>query len=269
MQPAPQPRPLHLALPLMYVAPNRLLAFGHAEVASLDRFEEIRRVAESHGAKTLLQYVIANPRNHGFTGTFVIDLSSTPVDAQQLARAMQARLGITALQISAASCGVTAVEPGRLDVAGTPVIAIARDFIGSTHRRLVESFGHQAELSLYQAGEEAGRQAGAAVPPLVRQLGCDLTPQLIRERFHDLQVFGWATVVSLRVDDRFAGDALLADDFEAGAWRGQARASECHWIRGFIAGALSSLEGHPFEVTEPECQAKGDTYCRMVFRPSA
>jgi predicted hydrocarbon binding protein len=267
MQPSPRPGPIHLALPLMYVAPNRLLAHGYAEVASLDRFEEIRQGAEARGARMTLEYVTANARHDGFTGTFVLDLSSAQVGAQQIARDLQARPGITTLQIGSPRCGLTAAEPGELDVAGTPVVVIARDFVGSTHRRLVESFGHPAEEALYLAGETAGRQAGASVPPLVSQLGSSLTPELIRERFRDLQVFGWATVVSLRVDEQFVGDALLANDFEATAWHGQAGASACHWIRGFIAGALSSLEGHPFEVTEPECQAKGDAYCRMVFRP--
>jgi predicted hydrocarbon binding protein len=58
---------------------------------------------------------------------------------------------------------------------------------------------------------------------------------------------------------------LLADDFEAGAWNGQATTAVCHWMRGFLSSALSSLAGHALLVSEPECQAKGNPYCRMVF----
>ncbi len=67
-----------------------------------------------------------------------------------------------------------------------------------------------------------------------------LTPLLlIRERLYDLQVFGWATVLAPRVDDRFQGEARLVDTFEATTWNGQATTSTCHWIRGFLTGALS------------------------------
>lgn len=68
------------------------------------------------------------------------------------------------------------------------------------------------------------------------------------------------------VDNQFIGEALLADNFEVGAWQGRATSSVCHWIRGFLSGAASSLAGHALRVSEPECQAKGDPHCRMVFQ---
>ncbi|HEX6820101.1 MAG TPA: V4R domain-containing protein [Ktedonobacterales bacterium] len=143
---------------------------------------------------------------------------------------------------------------------------MARPFLGETHKRLLEALGDQASTVLFQSGESAGRLAASGVPALVADLGLPLSPELIRQRFHDLQVFGWATIVALRVDDQFVGEALLADDFEAMAWHGQSTTSVCHWIRGFLSGALSSLTGHALRVSEPECQGKGDQHCRMVFQ---
>lgn len=166
----------------------------------------------------------------------------------------------------APSSGLVGLEKDHLSMAGTPVVVIARPFLGETHKRLLESMGDRAGEVLLQAGEAAGKMAASGVPALVAGLGLQLSPQLIRQRFYDLQVFGWATVVALQVNDQFVGEALLADDFEAAAWQGKATTSVCHWIRGFLTGALSSLTGHALKVSEPECQAKGDRYCRMVMQ---
>lgn len=119
---------------------------------------------------------------------------------------------------------------------------------------------------LFQAGQDAGKLVAAGVSALVATLGLQLTPQLIRQRFRDLQVFGWATVLALNVDDRFVGEALLTDDFEAGAWQGRATTSVCHWLPGFLSGAASSLAGHALQVSELECQAKGNPQCHMIFQ---
>ena len=71
------------------------------------------------------------------------------------------------------------------------------------HKLLIESLGDWAATTLFEAGERAGQLAAASMPVLVATLRLHLSPQLIRQRFYDLQVFGWATIIALHVNDQF------------------------------------------------------------------
>lgn len=126
----------------------------------------------------------------------------------------------------------------------------------------------QADPQAQPPHQAATATHGYCAAPLTRRrVRARRQPRLGRgDPVYDLQVFGWATVVALRVSDQATGEALLADDFEAAAWQGKATTSVCHWIRGFLTGALSSLTGHALKVSQPECQAKGDRYSRMVLQ---
>lgn len=257
---------IDLQLPLMYVAPHRSLSTVYLHADALERFDAIRRALEPLGVTVSLSYTYRDPTSQQFAGVLVLDHTDASEPPDMIQAALTGVEGVTALGAQGPSSGLAAFERNQLNVAGTPVVAMARPFLGDTHKRLIESLGEQAAAVLFQSGESAGKLAASGVPALTATLGVQLASPLIRQRFYDLQVFGWATVVELRVDDQFAGEALLADDFEATAWNGQATTSVCHWIRGFLTGALSSLTGHALQVSEPECQGKGDRYCRMVMR---
>lgn len=268
MQRAPRPSPVELQLPLMYVAPNRSLTYGYAYADDLNGFDELRQAAEADGVSTKLVYAYSDPQTNRFFGTFVLDLTDAKVNLSQITRKLDSLRGVDVVSLGTPECGLASAEKSLLQAAGTPVIAIARAFIGGTYRRLVEAQGASMETQLFQAGDWAGRHGAAGLPPLVTGLGLQLSPQLICRHLRDLQAFGWASVVSLHADDQLSGEIVLSDDFEAAAWQGQASSAKCNWIRGFITGVLSSLEGKPFEVSETQCQARGDAHCRMVFKPS-
>lgn len=267
MQGNPQAQPLlELSLPLMTVAPHRTLSVAYVHAAAPDRFEAIRSTLADVGVSLAMLYTYQEPSQQGYLGVLVLDLSNAQESPDQITAALRQVSGVNVRAAEAPASGLIALEKNRLDVAGTPVVVIARPFLGETHKLLLESLGEQAAKLLEQAGESAGKLAASGVPALVGNLGIQLSPQLIQQRFYDLQVFGWATVVALHVNDQFHGEALLADDFEATVWHGQAHSSVCYWIRGFLAGAVSSLTGQALRVSEPECQAKGDRYCRMVMQ---
>lgn len=266
MQAKPQKQPVDLQLPLMYAAPHQLLSSMDVRTDTLGRYHEIETVVNAAGISVRLLYTYWDPHEQRFVGAAVLDFTHSSTSTDQVARTLSQLPGVDVRQIGEPNCGLAALEKDRLQAVGTPVVVMARQIISDTYKLLVEGRGAPVEALLFQAGEKAGRQAAAGVPALVASLGTQLNPQLLRNRFFDLQVFGWATVVALRVDEHFIGEALLADDFEAVAWQGQASSSQCHWIRGFLTGALSSLTGTSLSVTEPDCQAKGDQYCRMIFR---
>lgn len=267
MQPNPQSQSLlDMHLPLMYVAPHRSLNTAYVRAAALEHFDVIRRALEPLGVTLPLLYTYRDPTQQQVVGILVLDHTDASESPDMIRAALTGVIGTTLLGVQEPSSGLAAFAKNQLNVAGTPVAVVARPFLGETHKQLIESLGDQASQVLLQAGESAGKLAASGVPALTTTLGVQLSPQLIAQRFYDLQVFGWATVAALRVDDQFAGEALLADDFEASAWNGKATTSVCYWIRGFLTGALSSLTGHPLQVSEPECQGKGDQYCRMVFQ---
>lgn len=267
MQPNAQVQPLlDLQLPLMYVAPHRSLSTVYLRADALEPFDVLRRALEPLGVTVSLLYTYRDPAQQQFVGILVLDQTDASEAPDVIRAALTGVSGAVVLGIFGPNLGLAAFERNQLNAAGTPLVAVARPFLGDTHKRLTESLGDQAATVLLQAGEGAGKLAASGVPALTTTLGVQLATPLIRQRLYDLQVFGWATVVALNVDDQFVGEALLADDFEATAWHGQASASVCHWIRGFLTGALTSLTGHALQVSEPECQGKGDRYCRMVLR---
>lgn len=254
-----------LNLPLMVVAPHRTLSSAYVSTDTLDRFDALRRAGEALNVTLALLYTYWDSTKQRFFGALILDHTNSHASPDRITAALAQVPGVVVLGAAEPSQGLAAFEKNHLSVAGTSLVVVARVFLGSTHKLLVESLGDRAATALFEAGERAGQLAAAGVPSLVGTLGLQLSPQLIRQRFYDLQVFGWATIIALQVDDQFTGEALLGDDFEAVAWNGQATTAVCHWIRGFLSSALSSLTGHALQVSEPECQAKGDPYCRMVF----
>ncbi len=266
----PQPVPpsgqiLDLNLPLMVVAPHRTLSSAYVSTDTLARFDAIRQAGEALNVTLTLLYTYWDPSQQRFLGALMLDHTNAREAPDRITAVLAQVPGVVVLGAAEPSQGLAAFEKNHLSVAGTSVAVMARPFLGNTHKLLIESLGDRAATALFEAGELAGHLAAVGVPPLVATLGLQLSPQLIRQRFYDLQVFGWATISALHVNDQFTGEALLADDFEAGAWNGQATTAVCHWMRGFLSSALSSLAGHALQVSEPECQAKGDPYCRMVF----
>lgn len=256
-----------MQLPVMYVAPHRSIAYGYAHASDMAAFETIRKTAQEDGISLSLLYTYLAPDRNDYFGAFVLDLTSAKADGSGLAEKIGRLPGVERVLVRGHHQGLAAAEQQQLEVAGAPVAIFARDIIGDTYRRLGEAMGAEAEAILWEVGVAAGRRAASGVSGLVRTLELSLSPQLVQERLRDLEVFGWARVIAVRVEDDLAGEALLADDFEAAAWDGAATSAKCYWLRGFIAGVLETLQNKPFEVTESECQAKRDPYCRISFGP--
>jgi len=263
-----QRQPTKIQLPIMYLDPGQSLTYTYVYADEWATFDRLRQEAEVNGTSLKLQYAYFDSERNKYFGVLVLDSTACREGLERVVESLKRQPGVEVVDVEHTGNGLAASEKHVLEVVGTPVVVFARAIIGATYRQLVETQGAQMEALLFRLGEAAGEMAASGVPALASTLGVTLDAQLLRERFHDLQVFGWGEVVSLQAAEDFSGEALLNDDFEAAAWQGQADSAKCHWLRGFITGALSTLRGRPFEVAEPECQAKGDAYCRMVFRPS-
>jgi len=258
---------LDAQLPIMYVAPHRSLSTLYLSASSIERFELLRNDVEALGVTIALLYTYRDDtQQYPFIGMLVLDHTNTQTTPDRINTAVSQVPGISVLNSTPPSSGLVAFERNTLNLAGTPVAVMAQRFLGDTHKLLIESLGDRAATVLFQAGESAGKLAARGVPALVSSFGLQLTPRLIQQRFLDLQVFGWARIAALDVDDQFVGHTLLTDDFSVAPWEGKASSPVCHWLRGFLTGSVSSLTGHSIQVSEPECQAKGDPHCRMTFR---
>jgi len=234
-----------LALPLIYIAPQRVLSRVYVSADSLDRFDTIRQTATAQGMSVSLLYTYFDAAQKRYVGALILDQTGTHAATPAAANLLASLPGVQVLAAGGPSAGLIGLEQDHLNVAGTPVVVMARPFLGATHMHVIQTFGDPGAKLLFQTGENAGHTAASGVPDLVKSLGLQLTPALIRERLYDIQVFGWGTVAALQVDDRFVGDVLLSDDFEATAWQGKATTSVCDFIRGFLTGALSSLTATP------------------------
>ncbi len=268
MQRQPLEKPVVLQLPIMYRDPGRSLTYVYLYVDNLEIFDRIRKGVGADGISCKLLYTYYESGRNKYFGALVLDSTSARISLAQEMKDLDRMPGVEIIDTGETGNGLAASHKHLLQVVGTPVAIFARELIGNTYRQLVEAQGAQMEVLLFRIGESVGRHAASGVPSLANALGVKVDPQLLRQRFYDLQVFGWGEVVSLQATDDFSGEVLLNNDFEATAWHGKANSPKCNWLRGFLTGALSTLQGQQFDVTEPECQAKGDAHCRMLFRPS-
>src|SRR5579883_2657685 len=266
MQRAPREQPIELQLPLMYMAPGCTLAYGYAQVDNISRLTDLREKIEGEGIALRLLYAYTDRTGNKAFGIFVVDLSMSQCDVRQVASKLKRLPGMRSVEIQNPTCSLAALQNSFPRVVNEPVVTIGRELIGGTHKGIIDALGDSGETILYLLGREAGHRAASGIPNLLKSLGLALTPELIRERFNDLRVFGWANIVALRINDEFCGDVLQSEDFEAMAWDGKAPSPTCHWLRGFLEGSISTLTDQILKVSEPDCQAKGDRYCKMIFQ---
>ncbi|KXA99094.1 hypothetical protein AKJ47_02480 [candidate division MSBL1 archaeon SCGC-AAA261G05] len=77
---------------------------------------------------------------------------------------------------------------------------------------------------------------------------------------------GWAELDFETVDlDRGRGRIVAADCFEA---KGYEESTEpiCHFLRGYLSGALSHVTGSELVLEEEQCIAAGDRTCQFVLK---
>jgi predicted hydrocarbon binding protein len=260
-------RLLPLELPLMYVAPQRSLTYLYAEVDDISALDRLQRALPGGSGALRASYWYRLPDSPNLLAVLTVDLTEAAEDATETLRQLTAVPGVHDVRRAGSGLGLAASEHHRLQVAGTPIVVMAREVLGGVFK----SFAGKVETeSIYQTGVEMGRLAGSAVPPLLERLGRPLTLDLLRERLLDFQVFGWAEQVRrVAVQESLHGEIELEKTFEAAPWQGKATESTCHFLRGFTVGVFSFAYHRDFASAEDQCQGKGDAICRISFQPSS
>ena len=259
-------------LPLMYVDPHRKLATVTAYLDDLSVLDRLRGVTQGSGTSLKLLYLYQQPSVGRFLAAWAVNTTdagspaSAPPNPADVLQRLSAIPGLDIVDAKPPASGLAALEHHQVQVVGVPMIVMAKEVIGGAFKSFTEAAGHETVLN---TGEQMGRLATSAVPPLLEQLGLPLTKELLQQRVMDFQVFGWSTVRQVSLNDALQGQIELAGTFESLPWNGQASTATCNFIRGFTAGVFTTAFNRRFTSAEPECQGKGDPVCRIKVQPAS
>ncbi len=266
------PEPVPFDLPLMYVDPHRTLATVTAYLDDLSVLDRLRDDTRGSGASLKLLYLYQQPPGGRFLAAWTVDTTdagssaTTTVNPAEILQRLSAIPGLDIVNAAPPASGLAAFEHFQVQVVGVPMTVMAKEVIGGAFRSFAQAAGHEEVL---RTGEQMGRLAASAVPPLLERLGLPLTKDLLQQRMMDFQVFGWASVRNVSLNDALQGEIELTGTFESTPWQGQASEPTCDFIQGFTAGVFAAAFGRRFASAEPECQGKGDPVCRIVLQPMA
>jgi predicted hydrocarbon binding protein len=141
-------------------------------------------------------------------------------------------------------------------------VIFSLDSFANVIRSLQSTFGSGAGFALFRMGKGAG----------------EFRARVLREKFHlidpklaistaiDLATsFGWGNLVLQEFDYNKKRVAIVIHDlFECSALKGFDHEPMGHYMRGACTGLLSVLMDTPMTVTETDCIARGDSYCRFA-----
>ncbi len=266
------PEPVPFDLPLMYVVPHRTLVTVTAYLDDLSVLDRLRDDTRGSGTSLKLLYLYQQSPGGRFLAAWTVDTTdagsaaTSVTNPAEILQRLSAIPGLDIVNAAPPTSGLAAFEHVQVQVVGVPMVVMAKEVIGGAFRSFAQVAGHEEVL---RTGERMGRLAASAVPPLLERLGLPLTKDLLQQRIMDFQVFGWATVRNVSLNDALQGEIELSSTFESTPWDGQASASTCVFIRGFTAGVFATAFDRRFESAEPECQGKGDPVCRITLQPMA
>ena len=151
----------------------------------------------------------------------------------------------------------------HLTLAGGRAIILRKPIYEGFIKGFRERFGQVASSFLYHIGFEAGRKAYKSHLRIVSEAhrGVEKIIPFARELFKQI---GFGILEFTKVD--FLNKTALIrvrNSFECELFK-ETGMAESHFIRGLIAGFMSSLFGIKVDAEETKCVAKGDPYCEFV-----
>jgi bacteriochlorophyll 4-vinyl reductase len=134
-------------------------------------------------------------------------------------------------------------------------------------KRLEQVFFPSAALIiLYEGGKACGEFSAKQMMNQLRSSVEDLLQAIARRK----EAEGWGTITFQNLDVEGShphGRIIVQDSFEARGY-GPSTTPICHFLRGYLAGALSAIltpraRRHKVELVETKCAAKGDEHCEF------
>jgi len=132
---------------------------------------------------------------------------------------------------------------------------------GKAFGRLFDIFGSGAVTIIYQMGRESGMSKAEKVMREYGLKGVDALRVILKERVAK----GWC-IPEIEVFNEKKNEAVIKvyELFECLPFKGKLKEPRSHLARGYIAGVFKAIFGVDCMVTETECLAKGDPYCRFI-----
>ena len=124
----------------------------------------------------------------------------------------------------------------------------------------VEQHDALAGEKIFSGGLAGGRLSGRG---FAQQMG--LTPRQMVDFMLEMGCqIGWGRFVLEELKE----DRLVVKAFNSpfAVAHSPAKHGVCHLIRGVFAGVAETILGGQIEAIEEECLAKGDEYCRFIFK---
>ena len=132
-------------------------------------------------------------------------------------------------------------------------------------KRLEQIFSSSAvSVMLYEGAKACGERSAER---LRNQLGMNVV-DLLNAFARMKETEGWGKIEFRDfVFSDVHGRVIVRDSFEAKEY-GKSHTSICHFIRGYLAGALSTILNAEIGLIETKCAAKGDDYCEFQIQRS-
>ena len=147
-------------------------------------------------------------------------------------------------------------DEGEWRIAGSDWLLMSGSTLRSWAKVTEQILGSSSKAVMYAAGTNAGEQFAKTL----RRDGLN-----DEELKYALEVFmtngGWGKV---RAELNFQDQIAVIRIHNSVTTRGtKAEEPVCHYISGYIAGALSVIFGKKIDCVETSCKAKGDAFCEF------
>jgi len=255
-------------LPVVYVMPGRRLVEIVIEVR--ERAGIIADVSEVISSNNInILYLLAN--SDGLKGRliFFLDVTDSRISLSELKDIVKSKPYTISVDLWKPS-----VDGVIYDTLCFPTLVHGfKSFIirYETFSSIIEEFrkrmGEGATVIFYHLGYYSGYTYAEYVKKLLEPLSLSLE-EVVKVAFDLDRGFGDFNpeIVSLNID---RGEATIRvyDSYEVELIRGKMNKPSCQYVRGEIAGTLSSLMGRELIALEEKCIAKGDEYCEFHIKP--
>ena len=138
-------------------------------------------------------------------------------------------------------------------------LVLGADELSLVYEKIKEIYGSGGEAFLYHIGYTLGETSGN------KYRGRKINEDFIREDVLAFQAYGWGIPEVINVDLEKPEIIIRFHElFESKYARGKTR-SNCHFVRGYLAGLFTKFLDKKMFAIETKCVAKGDPYCEFLI----
>jgi len=139
-------------------------------------------------------------------------------------------------------------------------LVLGADELGLVYEKIKEVYGSGGEAFLYYIGYTLGETSGD------KYRGRKIDETFIREDILALQAYGWGVPEIVSIDLKKPEITIRFHELFESKYARRKTKSNCHFIRGYLAGLFTKFLGKKMFAIETKCVAKGDPYCEFLIR---